>query len=382
MERRTSHVIVKIAERCNLNCTYCYMYNHVDQTYQSRPAFMSLDTFSDLLVRIREHLGRTGADTVSLTFHGGEPMLVQPGRLRLYLDRAVAELGARIRFSMQTNGTLVTDEWIDLLKAYRVSVCVSIDGLPDVHDKWRVYADGRGSHAQVVRGLRALQDGGVGPTALCVIQPGAAGLATYRYLRDLGLTFLGFKFPEICHDSPAIGSNGTSDTPIADCLIPIFDEWYSQDDARIRIKGFEELIRAILTESRDGDDRGLGPINYLVVESDGSIHGPDELRVCESALSTSGLNVRTHSFDDLRVGSPLIYQLATDGLPPPTPCRGCPELGVCGGGNPAHRYSRGNGFDNRSVWCADMLRLIAHIRNVIGMEHAYAPVAGTQRQGR
>ncbi|HVG38600.1 MAG TPA: hypothetical protein VM870_04895 [Pyrinomonadaceae bacterium] len=106
-------------------------------------------------------------------------------------------------------------------------------------------------------------------------------------------------------------------------------------------------------------------MGYLVVETDGSIEALDALRVCEDGIARSSLNVLRNGFDDLHLGLPLVHQLIHQGVPLPAACQICPEKDVCGGGYLPHRYARANGFDNPSVWCADILKLITHIRRRI-----------------
>jgi uncharacterized protein len=73
----------------------------------------------------------------------------------------------------------------------------------------------------------------------------------------------------------------------------------------------------------------------------------------------------TNSFDDLRTGLPLVYQLTFEQLPVATTCAVCPELHTCGGGSATNRYSRARGFDNPSFWCKDLLKTIGHVRSAI-----------------
>jgi uncharacterized protein len=112
-------------------------------------------------------------------------------------------------------------------------------------------------------------------------------------------------------------------------------------------------------------------MHYVIVESDGSIEPLDALKVCEDRLTRTGLNVLQHGFDDLAGGRSLLHQLVNEGLQLPTACRACPEKDVCGGGYYPHRYSRERGFDNPSVWCADILKLIGHLRAHIPGERVF-----------
>ncbi|HZC82276.1 MAG TPA: hypothetical protein VE222_11305, partial [Nitrospiraceae bacterium] len=106
---------------------------------------------------------------------------------------------------------------------------------------------------------------------------------------------------------------------------------------------------------------------FLVIDTDGSIEASDVLKVCFEGAAESGLNVLTSDFDSMQNASPLVAQLLREGIPLCSQCQRCEELAICGGGKVPHRYSNSRGFDNPTVWCPDMLKLIGHIRpRVIG----------------
>src|ERR1041384_248663 len=104
-----SQVILKVASRCNLNCSYCYVYHKADTSWQARPALMPEAVFETALARIRRHCERSGQQDIRLTFHGGEPCLLGVRtfdewcrRIRRALDNL-----SRIDLSIQTNATLI-----------------------------------------------------------------------------------------------------------------------------------------------------------------------------------------------------------------------------------------------------------------------------------
>ena len=90
----------------------------------------------------------------------------------------------------------------------------------------------------------------------------------------------------------------------------------------------------------------------------------------------------THGFDDLETGAPHVHEAIHSGYPPAAPCRACPELAVCGGGFLPQRYSRARRFDNPSVWCADILALLAHIRARTGISPELTRQSVGTAQGR
>src|SRR5206468_2572986 len=126
-------LILKIVQRCNLNCTYCYMYNHVGQSFRGRPAFMDDTVFDAMLSRIQEYCAVKPGHKMGLLFHGGEPMLFKPDHLDALAQKARRRLGDSLSYlAMQSNGTMVSDEWIDVLKRNNIRIGISIDGPQDV----------------------------------------------------------------------------------------------------------------------------------------------------------------------------------------------------------------------------------------------------------
>ena len=193
-----------------------------------------------------------------------------------------------------------------------------------------------------------------------LLAPGQSGLEVYRYFRSLGIRRMNFLPPDVTHDSRE-RFFGSQATPVADYLIPIFDEWFAEDDPDIRVSLFWSLLTLLLGGNTDTDLVGNSLMSYLVVETDGTIQAVDTLRICKEGLAESGLNVLTDGLDDLHRGLPLVHQLVHEGLPLSAPCNECVHKRTCGGGYIPHRYSNARGFDNPSVWCADIIKLLDHI---------------------
>jgi uncharacterized protein len=359
-------LVVKIVQRCNLNCSYCYMYQHADQSWRQRPPFMLEETFGHLLTRIEEYCDRRPGREMNITFHGGEPMLIGAQRFDRLVSMAVEKLKDRVSLGMQTNGTLVNDEWIEVLKRHNLRVGVSLDGPPEIHDLSRVDHAGRGSYSQVIEGLRRLQENRVFSSVLTVINPGQSGLEIYRHIRSLGVKNMNFLLPDVTHDSRRLFYPEFGATPISDYLIPIFDAWFDEDDPNVMIRLFDAILTGLMGSSANFEGIGNHCENYLVIDTDGNIQANDALKVCDDGISESGLNVARHGFEDLHLGLPLVNRLVHEGLSLSAQCQACTERDVCGGGLVTTRYAKANGFDNPSVWCADMLELIRHIRARVG----------------
>src|SRR5271168_379665 len=108
-ERYITQVILKVASRCNLNCSYCYVYNMADSTWKNRPALMPDEVFEAAMTRSLEQCRFTGQDRILIAFHGGEPCLIGPDRFDTWCQRAHGVLGdiVKVKLAMQTNGTLL-----------------------------------------------------------------------------------------------------------------------------------------------------------------------------------------------------------------------------------------------------------------------------------
>lgn len=123
---------------------------------------------------------------------------------------------------------------------------------------------------------------------------------------------------------------------------------------------FEECLALLLGLPGATESLGLDPVNAVVVETDGALEQVDSLKSAYDTAAATGLDVFRHTFDDA-LDHPGIAarQAGADALA--AECRACPLLTVCGGGHYAHRYRAGSGFTNRSVYCADLERLIRHV---------------------
>jgi uncharacterized protein len=357
-------LILKVASRCNLNCSYCYVYNKADSTWKTRPALMSDEVFEAALARMTRHCHFSGQDRVSIAFHGGEPCLIGVGQFDAWCLRARKALGevASVDLTIQTNGTMLDESWLELITKHRVRVGISMDGPQPVHDIFRIDHAGRGSYFQVERGIKVLQKAQVPFGVLCVIPLGADPLAVHRHFLSLGCTSITYLLPHFTHDTIAPVRQRYGATPCADFLIPIFENWWFNSTMDIRIEDLRNIARIILGGSSLIETLGNQPPLYVFVETDGAIEGLDNLRACDEGLASINLNVRDADFKEILAQQTIHRAAIFRGMPLPSACSACPERDTCAGGYLPHRYSLTRGFDNPSVWCADLLKLFSHVR--------------------
>lgn len=354
-----------MASRCNLNCSYCYVYNAGDLTYREQPAVMSAQTVEKTIERAAEHCAEHGLTRFTFVFHGGEPLLAGRSFFASFGEKANELLGrgVRPRFAVQTNGTLLDDAWCALFNEHDMLVGISIDGPPDAHDRYRVDHAGNGSYQRVRTGIeRAVKRLDRTPGLLTVVNVQSDPDEVWDHLVGLGVSAVDFLLPDATHASPP-DIHGR--TEYGEWLIRVFDRWYGSN-RRPRVRLFEDIVRSILGYRAVGHGTGGSQSGILVVETNGDIEAIDYLKVCYPGATKIGASVDTHTLSEA-MDHPLIaayYDAAGHAC---ETCRSCPIFGVCGGGDLVHRWDRSNGFDNPTVYCADRMKLIVHIqKRVVG----------------
>ena len=357
--------IVKVHSRCNLDCSYCYVYNAQDHGWRSQPAVMSTETMALIGKRIAEHVERFRLPQVSVVFHGGEPLLIGAAGLDGFADSLTSELGCRtqLRLGLQTNGTLLSEKILKILNRWDIKVGVSLDGAQAGHDRRRYYRNGTGSYEKATNGIKLLT---AGPNRhlfsglLCVVDVEADPVGCYLELTALEPPAIDFLLPHANWGYPPARSSGSGETPYAEWLISIFDVWYQGQQQVTSVRLFEEIMGLLLGAPVRSESVGLSASTLAIIEVNGDIEQIDSLKSAYGGASRLGLNIREHSLETaLWHPMTVARQLGLEGLC--RTCRSCSLRRICGGGHFAHRYRPGSGFLNPSVYGPDIAALIAHI---------------------
>jgi len=149
--------LVKLAARCNLNCDYCYVFNHVDQSWKSLPRRLSDDDQQHVAKRIGEYTRENNIDYCLVVFHGGEPLLMPHQKIIQFVRDIKSLTNARVDFSLQTNGVLLNKEILDAFQKEKLGVSLSLDGPKATNDKHRLNHKNESSFNYVMRGLNLLK---------------------------------------------------------------------------------------------------------------------------------------------------------------------------------------------------------------------------------
>ncbi|WP_165191639.1 cyclophane-forming radical SAM/SPASM peptide maturase YhhB [Caulobacter soli] len=356
-------VLVKLASRCNLNCDYCYVYNMGDDAWRRQPKLVSEATIEALADRLAE-LFAVQAKPFSIVFHGGEPLLVGAARFDKICATLRRRLPSPIGLHVQTNGLLLSDQVLDICARHDVGVSISLDGPAAVHDQHRPDLRGRASHAKVVaaidRVLAHPQGEAMLSGLLCVVDLAADPREVYDFFKATGTPSVDFLYRDGNHDTLPMGKASLTSTEYGDWMVRMLDA-YLADPAPIRIRLLDDMMRLLLGGRSVKEGIGEDDYGILVVETDGTLTKNDTLK---SANGSDRFDKTWTVFDDLRVlvGAPDFIAYHQAQRPSAPECRACPDLKICGGGMPTHRWSAARGLDNPSVFCADQKRLIDHMR--------------------
>jgi len=370
---KCNFVVLKIASRCNLNCSYCIMYNVGDYTYKKQPKVMSDKTVDALLNRIKKHCLKHNINVFDFSFHGGEPLLAGPEFFIKFIQKVKEILPSHIQISytLQTNGILISDEWCDLFSKLNIFIAVSLDGTPAANDKFRVDHAGRGSYKAIVSGLKIAQRSkalNYSPNILSVINVESDPMEVYNHFKSLGVQSVDFILPHQIHEDEPLSiykcDIHSEATPYGDWLVKIFDQWFYEKKPRPEIRFFDVIIACILGMDVPFEYLGGQKNEILVIETNGGIEAVDSLKACGNGFTKNGVNVATHDIDEaLENELAQVYSMSHQLLCKQCSC--CPIKNVCGGGFLPDRYSKQNGFNNPSIYCKDLTRIITHIQNAI-----------------
>ncbi|TCV91906.1 cyclophane-forming radical SAM/SPASM peptide maturase XyeB [Biostraticola tofi] len=360
-------IVLKISERCNLNCDYCYVFNKGNSAAEDSPARINKNNVRHLVTFLHKASQQYNIKTLKIDFHGGEPLLMNK---RHFADMCECLLkghyqGSKLMLALQTNGILIDEEWIALFECYSVSVNISLDGPKYINDRHRLDHQGRSSYLQTVSGLQKLQKAHrqgrlpFSPGILSVANPQADGAEIYRHFVDvLGVTHFDFLLPDDCYKDTAI-----LPFEIGRFLNDALNEWIKDDDPHIAVRLFNSHIASLLGNMNEGF-LGHTPNVYGVyaftVGSDGLIRVDDTLRSTSDDIFNPIGHISCLGLSDV-LHDVKFKEYAQLALSLPVECEQCIWKNVCAGGRLVNRFSTDQRFQRKSVYCYSMRMLLSRI---------------------
>ena len=349
---------------CNMACDYCYYLPKANLS-PAGPARMPENI---LEAYIKQHIEACPADVIRFAWHGGEPTILG----REYFRRIVAfqrrhrPMKQTVSNGLQTNGTLLNEDWCRFFADEGFAVGLSLDGPADIHDRHRRFKDGRPSIDQVLRGYDLLQLHGVSTDILCVVNRDNVRrpLEVYRFFKSLGAERIGFlplveALPgaegEVSADSVPAGALGRF-------LCAIFDEWKRSDIGRIRVEIFEEALRTAY-----GQEPALCIFrptcgDVPVIERNGDVYACDHF-VDEAHLV--GNIMASHLGEILESRAQRAFGESKESTLPRV-CQACDVRALCHGGCPKDRFVKGpDGRPGLNYLCAGYKLFFRHCQPLL-----------------
>jgi uncharacterized protein len=377
------HVMTKpIGPICNLDCKYCF-YLEKEKLYGHGEKWKMSDEV--LEAYIKQYIESQDVPEINFAWQGGEPTLLGAGFFRkiVELQKQYAN-GKQINNAMQTNGTLLDDEWCELLAKEKFLIGLSIDGPRELHDKYRVDKQQKGSFDEVVRGLELLKKHQVEFNTLTVVNRANSQKPTevYRFLKQIGSGYIQFiplveRLPSQSNsllkildfaEPPAPGEDVPKDSPVTawsveaktygHFLCTIFDEWVRNDVGRVFVQLFDTAL---------GNWMGMGSSlcvfaekcgKALAMEHNGDVYSCDHYvypRYKLGNLLNTSLGQLVNSPEQMKFGNDKLDSL-------PQYCRKCEVKFACNGECPKHRFIKTpDGEEGLNYLCPAYKRFFNHI---------------------
>lgn len=375
MAQEIDTVLVKTASRCNLNCTYCYVYNLGDDNWKYQPRRMADEILAAVISRLGE-LSHAQRRPLSVVLHGGEPLLLGFNAMQRLVEGLKSTLRPDAGLHIQTNGILLSDDFIELFARYDVGISISLDGPVEVHDRNRLDHQGNGSYDRVTRAIARLVAHPAGDRLfsgiLAVVDPTSDPVKVYESLKATGTPAFDFLYRDGNREFLPPGKTRPDSTEYGNWMVAILDH-YIADPSPPRIRVLDDLMRLILGGRGQKEGIGLNDYGILVVDTDGRIMRNDTLKVAYAGADRFDAERSIIDSDLLELVSTAALQGYFSLQVPTSPiCQSCPELRICGGGMPAHRWSADRGYSNPTVFCSDQLVLITEARSRLGLLQAGA----------
>ena len=327
-------VFVKpVGASCNLACTYCYYLDKSELLAESGLHRMADDLLERYLI---QHIQVSADQTVFFSWHGGEPTLAGPDYFRRIVELQKKYLPANRTAvnGIQTNGTLLTDEWCRFLKKENFVVGISLDGPERFHSIYRFRKDGQSSFDKVLQAYQLLKFHEIPCEILCVVHAQNVGypLEVYRFFKSLNAEFLTFipLVERLLPESNQVSERTVPAKAFGEFLCAIFDEWKTSDIGTIKIQIVEEALRTAF-----GLDHSLcifKPVcgRVPVIEHNGDFYSCDHFVDPAHRLG----NIRQQSLSELleHPEQQAFGQAKSDTLP--TYCLKCEVRNFCNGACP------------------------------------------------
>ena len=370
------YVMLKpVGSKCNLDCDYCY-YLEKENLYEKKNPVMG----EDLLERfVKQYIESQTMPEIMFTWHGGETLMrpLSFYKRAIELQKQYAR-GRRIENSIQTNGTLLNDDWCRFFKENNFLVGISIDGPKEFHDEYRRDKMGRPSFHRVMRGIELLKKHEVEFNCLAVVNDYNVDypLEFYNFFKEIGCQYIQFTpiVERIRKDNTisllklATARQKAHEADLAHYSVPadkwgsflcaVFDEWVKDDVGKIFIQIFDSTLANWVGEQPGVCTMAKTCGHAGAMEFNGDVYSCDHFVFPEYLLgniNSESLTSMMYSDEQLKFGNDKFDSL-------PKQCRECDFLFACYGECPKNRFVKDKyGNDGLNYLCQGYYQFFSHV---------------------
>jgi uncharacterized protein len=349
-----------IGSICNLDCHYCY-YLKKEHLYPKGESFrMPNEILEEYIV---QHIDASPEPVIRFSWHGGEPTVLGLDYFRkiVALQHKHQPPNRRIANGIQTNGTLIDEDWCHFLATEGFTVGLSLDGPREMHDRYRVTKDQKPTHEQTMRGYKLLQKHRVYTDILCVVNAHNVQfpLQVYRFFKQIKTQYITF-LPMVEPQPDTKGGVSHISVPAEAWgifLCTIFDEWRDQDIGRVKVQIFEEAARTAFNQEHSLCIFRPTCGDIPVIEHNGDFYSCDHFVDVEHRLG----NINETPLVEL-LESPAQRAFGRTKLETlPRYCQECEVRAMCNGECPKNRFLKTpDGEPGLNYLCAGYKRFFTH----------------------
>ena len=350
---------------CNLHCSYCYYLDKKVLYRDTGSPFMSEDILERYII---QHIGATKDEIIMFSWHGGEPLMAGPDFFRkaVRIQKKNLPPGRNLLNGIQTNGTLITEEWCRLFADEGFIAGISIDGPERIHNISRRFPGGGGSFSQVIHGYNQLREYGIPNEVLCAVGPHNVDspVAVYDFFRQIGAKYITFLPLVIPDRNTGTGAAVDSVDPqkFGEFLSAVFDIWVEKDIGRVKVQIIEEAARTAFDQDHTLCIFKVNCGGVPVVEHNGDFYSCDHFVDREHRLG----NIMNQSLADLLDSSRQKEFGMKKSETLPSYCKKCEVLAMCNGECPKNRFAKTpDGEPGLNYLCAGYKHFFNHCRSFI-----------------
>lgn len=353
-------LIVKPTHDCNLACSYCYIDDNAEK------GIMNNATLENTILKPINYLKKNSS--VSFIWHGGEPLLVG---LDFYKDIISIQKNFKkeynIRNSIQSNGTLLTNELANFFQDNNFTIGFSLDGTKNINNKTRLYYNGLSSFDEALSGIKLAKDKNICGGVISIITKHNIDnlVEAYSFFKENSINI---KFNPLIFSGSAI--NKYSELALSPSkygleMKKLFDIWFNEVEYKISVNPFDSILGNIITmipfgcnysESCQDNFLSIGPLGD--VYPCGRFDGIEEFHLG---------NINTNSMQEIN-NSPMRLYLKSRKNQKIIDCQPCDYKKICNSGCPHDAYMSSNNIMNKTHYCADYKILFEHITSALKKE--------------